>query len=142
MSRLSTNPDDLRLLVGKKLKQARLDKGLSQKELAELMGITRIVVSSYERGRLRITVQFLLKVCKILDKPIYYFVEEDEEVKQKYELELRRNTSFYDLADNLQFSLEMSIRSYLKARGISEDINEKIDRIMTHINNTLLLKEQ
>jgi transcriptional regulator with XRE-family HTH domain len=135
MSRESINPAELRLQIGRKLKQARLDKGLSQKELGEKLGITRVVVGMYERGRLRISIQLLLEISRVLVKPIQYFVEEDPDVVSSYENSLAQKNAAYNLGENLEFSMEMSIRNYLRSQGKKGDINKSIIAILDYIKD-------
>jgi transcriptional regulator with XRE-family HTH domain len=55
MSRLKNNPDkspeDRLIVTGKYLQNIRKKRGLTQKELAEKIGLTREAVASYESGR-------------------------------------------------------------------------------------------
>ena len=57
----------------KRLRRAREEKGLSQREIADLLGITQATVSDLERGRVQITVDQLAKFARLLDKPFSYF---------------------------------------------------------------------
>ena len=49
---------------GIKLKHLRIEKELTQKELASLLGLTRATVSSYERGALYPSVEVLIHICR------------------------------------------------------------------------------
>lgn len=53
--------------IGKNLKKIRIKAGLSQKELAEEIGVVQTIVSKYELDQLNPTVENLLLICKILD---------------------------------------------------------------------------
>ncbi len=38
------------MLIGKRIKDMRIEKGLSQQELGELLGVTKVSVCGYENG--------------------------------------------------------------------------------------------
>lgn len=58
--------DERRRLLGARIKELRVERGLSQERLAELMGANVTYVSSVERGRENPTLDFLLKVTDAL----------------------------------------------------------------------------
>lgn len=58
--------DERRRLLGARIKELRVERGLSQERLAELMGANVTYVSSVERGRENPTLDFLLKVADAL----------------------------------------------------------------------------
>ena len=49
--------------IGKKLKQARINNHLTQKELAEMINTTQSVISDYENGNTLIQTSFLIDTC-------------------------------------------------------------------------------
>lgn len=53
--------------IGAMIKVARVEKGLSQKELAFRVGMRQPDISKIEEGRKNITMQTLASLCKILD---------------------------------------------------------------------------
>lgn len=50
------------------LKSARLEKSLSQEELASLVGVSRQTISSIETGQFNPTAKLALLLCVALDK--------------------------------------------------------------------------
>jgi|CXWL01.1.fsa_nt_gi transcriptional regulator with XRE-family HTH domain len=58
--------NDLRKKVGFRIKVARLDKDMSQSELAALMGITRSSVAKLEAGSIDCSLKRLYKYCQVL----------------------------------------------------------------------------
>ena len=65
---------EIRHVVGGRLREARVDAGLSQAALAEKLGLSQVGYSGMERGRTLIGVDVLLGVCEALDRPVTYFV--------------------------------------------------------------------
>ena len=58
------------------LKEARTQKGLSQTQLAELVGVSRNTISSIETGQFNPTAKMALILCIALDKKfeeLFYF---------------------------------------------------------------------
>lgn len=58
------------------LKTARAQKGLSQTELATLVGVSRNTISSIETGQFNPTAKLALVLCVALDKrfeELFYF---------------------------------------------------------------------
>ena len=58
------------------LKEARLEKKLSQSQLAELVGVSRNTISSIETGQFSPTAKLALVICIALDKKfedLFYF---------------------------------------------------------------------
>ena len=67
------------LILKNNLKSARMEKGLSQAQLAELIGVSRNTISSIETGQFSPTAKLALILCIALDKKfeeLFYFQEE------------------------------------------------------------------
>jgi len=52
--------------IGERLARLRRERGITQAELAEKLGIVQPVVSDYERGELRLHGQLIVELTKIL----------------------------------------------------------------------------
>jgi len=64
------------LNLGSKIKIARKEAGLSQKQLASLVGVSDKAVSAYEVGRAQPPVETLREISNVTYKPVNYFVDE------------------------------------------------------------------
>jgi len=53
-----------------KLKIARVEKGLSQQELADLCEVTRQTIGLVEKGKYNPTINLCIKIAKTLDKTL------------------------------------------------------------------------
>ena len=63
-----------------KLKSARVAKDLSQKDLADAVGVSRQTIIAIEKGDYNPTIKLCLSICKKLDRTLDdLFWEEDEE---------------------------------------------------------------
>lgn len=64
------------LILQNHLNKIRTDKNLSQRELAEVVGVSRNTISSIERGEFNPTAKLALILCIALDKKfeeVFYF---------------------------------------------------------------------
>jgi transcriptional regulator with XRE-family HTH domain len=66
-------------VLGKKLRAAREQAGLSQQALAEKLGITFQQIQKYERGANRIAASRLVSIGQALEKPVSYFLDDGRE---------------------------------------------------------------
>lgn len=69
-----TRPRDrktaLQLAFGKVVRERRLEKDLSQEELADLSGLHFTYVSSVERGERNISIDNIAKLARALGRPL------------------------------------------------------------------------
>lgn len=87
--------------VGMRIRERRLMLGLSQQQLARLIGVTYQQAHKYERGLNRISAGRLFEIAQVLEVPISWFFEGLDEgapspgltVGQRRVLELARNFS-------------------------------------------------
>ena len=64
------------LVLKNRLREARSERGLSQAQLAALVGVSRNTISSIETGQFSPTAKLALVICIALDKKfedLFYF---------------------------------------------------------------------
>lgn len=64
------------LVLKNRIKQVRIEQGLSQMQLAEIVGVSRNTISSLETLRFNPTAKLALVICIALDKKfedLFYF---------------------------------------------------------------------
>lgn len=67
-----------KLILKNKIREARKEKGLSQGELAKMVGVSRNSITSIETGQFCPTAKLALVLCIALDKKfedLFYFDE-------------------------------------------------------------------
>ena len=67
---------DDKLILKNRLKAARAEAGFSQKQLADMVGVSRNTISSIETGQFNPTAKLALILCIALDKKfedLFYF---------------------------------------------------------------------
>jgi transcriptional regulator with XRE-family HTH domain len=98
-SRRSTSrTQDIDRYVGARIRERRIMLGLTQQQLADLIGVTYQQAHKYERGINRVSAGRLFEVAQVLSVPVSYFfdgLEQDNEraisPRERMCLELARN---------------------------------------------------
>jgi transcriptional regulator with XRE-family HTH domain len=70
-----TNESDV--ILGNKIKIRRKYLGISQQDLADIVGLTSQQVQKYEMGANKISVPMLMKICEALKVNAEYFLSEN-----------------------------------------------------------------
>ena len=81
--------------IGLLIRQARIERGVSQEELSKSLGVTFQQVQKYEKGTNRISLNRFIPLCKALNKSPEFFMQVDAEIADynRLDLELVRNFS-------------------------------------------------
>jgi len=69
-------------LKNKKMKIARIEKDLSQEQLADKIGVTRQTISMIEAGKFNPSLQLCISICRALDKTLNDLFWETEETAE------------------------------------------------------------
>lgn len=108
--------------VGTRIRERRIMLGLSQQQMAEMIGVTYQQAHKYERGINRISAGRLYQIAQVLKVPVSYFYDGLEEpsennelsVRQRMCLELARN---FSLIENKRFQEALSHLARTLAEG-------------------------
>lgn len=65
--------------VGEQIRDVRKSKRIPQKVLARMVGISPGALTNFEKGRRRISLDWLQKISEALDTPMAYFLPDDKE---------------------------------------------------------------
>ena len=66
--------DERMIAFGKRVREVRKSKGISQEKLAEMAGIDRSYMGNIERGEKNITLKKAYEICDALDIDIHTLV--------------------------------------------------------------------
>ena len=69
--------------IGQRIKAARLEKGLNQSELGELVGCSNNHMSHVEVGQTKVPLSMLMKLSLVLEKDFDYFLMDTPYVRQE-----------------------------------------------------------
>jgi transcriptional regulator with XRE-family HTH domain len=67
--------------IGPKLRQLRRQKSLSLQQLSERSGVSAAAIHKIERNGMVPTIATLMKLTQALNRPVAYFVDEEEQVE-------------------------------------------------------------
>ena len=70
-------------MKNKKMKIARIEKDLSQEQLADLVGATRQTIGMTESGKFNPSLQLCLSICRALGKTLDELFWEEEEAENE-----------------------------------------------------------
>lgn len=90
--------------VGTRIRERRIMLGLSQQQLAQMIGVTYQQAHKYERGLNRISAGRLFEIAQVLNAPVSWFFEgldgdsavAEQSPRQRMCLELARNFAAID----------------------------------------------
>src|SRR5690349_21081842 len=98
MTQMTTRVQDIDRHVGARIRESRIMLGLTQQQLADLIGVTYQQAHKYERGINRVSAGRLFEIARALSAPITYFYEGVGEegppqitLHQRMQLEIARN---------------------------------------------------
>jgi transcriptional regulator with XRE-family HTH domain len=96
--RSTTRTQDIDRHVGARIRERRIMLGLTQQQLADLIGVTYQQAHKYERGINRVSAGRLFEVAQVLSVPVSYFFDGLEQEgergispRERMCLELARN---------------------------------------------------
>lgn len=123
---------DINVLIGRNLKRLREARGLSQPQLARLIGTTPQRLSSYEVGRDGMGKEYMERVCKALEaEPWEFFVKNDTPIvrdkKEQNYLALLRRAEDMGIAEKVldYCTFEMQRTKKPAARPVPITFNER-----------------
>lgn len=67
------------LKVGEKIREVRKAKRIRQKVLARMVGISPGALTNFEKGRRRISLDWLQRIAEALDTPMAYFLPDEKD---------------------------------------------------------------
>ena len=111
------NETELRKSIGKKLKKFRNDKGFTQKELGDMIGVQNNSISAYERGAASLGQDLLYSLANCLDVNVDDFFPEQEHKTNDLERALK-------MTDGLNIK-DMAFLNKLIEKTLSLDEEER-----------------
>lgn len=75
--RIADGVDPIDLAVGDRIRAARLERGLTQAQVARAAGVTFQQIQKYERGANRVSASMLVRIAKVLDRSLISLFPDD-----------------------------------------------------------------
>ena len=103
-------------IIGKKIKEIRLDKKLTQEYVAETADVNTSHISNIENNRVKVSLSTLVQICNALDVTVDYILSDeythpDSALEQEVLKELRLCSP-----ENKEKILKIKMTGYLSAR--------------------------
>ncbi|MFL0196957.1 ImmA/IrrE family metallo-endopeptidase [Clostridium sp. WILCCON 0269] len=98
--------DKSKAVIPERIKETRIYRGLTQRELGEKIGLTRQAINSYEAGTNVPPLNVLLEISKILDFPINFFYKERVVCENQGEVYFRSRAIPCKAKDMLELKLK------------------------------------
>ena len=118
------------MIIGKRLKEARIKKNMSQEQLGNLLGVSKVSICGYEKGTRTPTMENFLDLIKILELEPDYVLGRDKTVvsekNREYKIvmadediqiinELKNNRELYNkLCSDPKRAIELINRKLMK----------------------------
>ena len=100
------------LYLAKKLRQIRIESGMSQEELGDLAGLTFQQIQKYEAGKNRIPASRLFEFSQILQHPLADFFEKIKADRMYYNYDFQKDKSLESKAVKTQRDLQLLIATF------------------------------
>ena len=111
--------------IGQKIKRARLERGLTQQELGDIVGVQKSAIAKYENGRVvnikRSTLQKIAKALNIRPSELIF----DESPKVAADLHVRIITDF-ELMETIKHYYSLSEEDQKMVREIVGSLMRKL----------------
>lgn len=112
------------LKIDKKIKTARTNAGITQRNMAKNLGLTYSTYSNYENGYSEPPMEVILQFCEILDMSVSQLLELKIDIPQK--------TYVYTFSDLISIIIDLDRRG-LPIKGSTSYINEK-NQLIAHFS--------
>ena len=77
-------------IIGERIHELRIARGLSRQQIAAKVGVTHQQFQKYEKGTNRISAGRLASIAKALKKPVAYFFKDVEQEQDKFQTQHQR----------------------------------------------------
>lgn len=114
-------------LIGKRLKELRITRNLTQEELGKMINVTKVSICCYEKGTRLPSLETLSELADIFNVSIDYFVGHDYYV----------NDNDSDIGINISKEEVSFIKEIRKYPRLCESINNNPKRIVELINKKI-----
>ena len=112
------------MLIGKRIKDMRLEKGMSQQELGDLIGVTKVSICGYEKETRDPNMETFIKLLDVLDVSPDYLLGRDVDVVCEEEPSYVKKMSKQDL------EIIKELKKYPNLyKNLCNDLNRTVEKI-------------
>lgn len=128
--------------TGKKIREARIQKDITQKKLANLCGMYDSQIRKYESGKVEPKIETLQKIADALEVSLSFFLDEDYVTALKKgndEANSLLLKNFYEAAELDNEERELAFKNLLRNQDLISEMRKDNDRELSLINSFQLL---
>jgi len=114
--------EEIKLGIAARLRDARIQSGRTQDEVANLVDVTFQAISGYERGKTNIEITLLVKICEILNADLRYILTGEKHGVVKNETSITED----DLKIALFGTNKIEDQELIAIRDFSETIRKRL----------------
>ncbi|GGC09169.1 helix-turn-helix domain-containing protein [Dyadobacter sediminis] len=117
--------------LSERIRQIRLQKGLSQENMADMLGLSTTAYGDLERGRTELSVSRLENIARLLDVPLSGLLGLESATMSETEWLRQENTRLLAANSRLQHELEqwkLKFRQWF-GEGMIREIGQQRERI-------------
>ena len=129
--------------IGKRIKKYRLAKGLTQKQLADLLYTDSKKVSKWENGHVKMDLELITQICNALDISVHDFLD-GIDYKQKFTKITKISKFIWHNISKILFIIAFVLLFiyFLNNYGVVKYYNIKSDSIDLKVENGLFLESK
>lgn len=116
-----------KMSLNERIKEIRKKLNYSQHELAELIGVSQMALSKWERGERQPSKANIRRLCEITGRPFTYFIEEEEEGEEYTKLEKLTRVLYIKQLDALKTNDMTTLIDNQQSLPVLEDSIETED---------------
>ena len=126
---------NMKAIIGQRIKNSRVHKGLSLQEVADEIGVTKQMISKYEQGKSVPTSEKLIALSKLFHQKVDYFFRKPEVIIG--EINFRKKSKFgAKKVSALKEEIRIQIENYLYIENICEVSNAFQNPLLNSIINS------
>ncbi len=123
------------MVVGSRIKDERLKRDMSQQQLGELLGVTKVSVCGYENGTRTPTMETFLKLIDILNMEPNYILGRDVDVVCEEETQYSKKKSRVLKMSKADLAIIKEIKKYPKLYNkLCSDLSRTVELMERRIN--------
>ena len=100
------------IMIGKRIKEARNNKNLTQAQLAELIDVSTSYLGMMERALGHVSLENIIKISNVLEMPIAFFVQDSIAQPNESDIDKQINNELSMLTDIQKGYILQSIKTF------------------------------
>lgn len=121
---MTTRITDLDLIIGRRVREIRLERGIDSKTLCKHLGITGQQLSKYEKALNRVSATSLYKISQFLRVPLLSFYDQDSSPYIKQDMKENTLMGLIKALDKIPAASRKYLVKFLEALNDTDSTQE------------------